>query len=74
MKNDLHDGAGMIAEGFRAHDNLVKPHIALDGRTPGDVAGMFLPDGFRWKAILDTAITRQVTSVALREGQPESPD
>jgi len=66
---DTDDGAGMIAEGFRVHYNLVKPHIALDGRTPGDVAGLSLPDGFRWKAILDSAITREVTAAASAEAQ-----
>ena len=71
---DTDDGAGMIAEGFRVHYNLVKPHIALAGRTPGDVAGLSLSDGFRWKATLEAAITREVTSAAPEEGQAKSPN
>ena len=55
---DTDDGAAMIAEGFRVHYNLVKPHMALDGQTPGDAAAIALPDGFRWRAVLDAAITR----------------
>lgn len=67
-------GAGMIAEGFRVHYNLVKPHMALDGQTPGDAAGIALPDGFRWRAVLAAAITREVTAAAESEGQIKSPD
>jgi len=52
----------------------VKPHITLGVMTPGGLAGISLPDGFRWKAILDAAITREVTAAALEEGQAKSPD
>ncbi len=58
---DTDGGAAMIAEGFRAHYNLVKPHMGIGSATPGDAAGVVLPNGFRWKAILNAAITRSVT-------------
>ena len=64
----------MITEGFRVHYNLVKPHMGIGGSTPGDAAGVALPDGFRWKAILDAVITRKVTAAAWNEGQVKSPD
>ena len=35
---------------------------------------MALPDGFRWKAILNAAITRGVTAAAESGGQVKSPD
>jgi hypothetical protein len=47
---------------------------ALGGATSGLRAGISLPDGFRWKAILEAAITRQVTASPGIEGQAESPD
>jgi len=31
--------------------NLVNPHVALEGATAGDAAGVAFPDGFCWKAI-----------------------
>jgi len=71
---DTDEGAAMIAEGFRVHYNLVKPHMGIGGATPGDAAGVALPDGFRWKAILDAAITREVTASGESEGQVQSPD
>jgi hypothetical protein len=66
--------AVMIAEGIRVHYNLVKPHIGLGGGTPGNAGGIALPDEFRWKAVLDAAITREVTVAAESEGQVKSPD
>lgn len=71
---DTDDGAAMMAKGFRVHYNLVKPHITLGGETPGVLAGIYLPDGFRWKAILEAAVTREVTAAPSEEGQTESPD
>ena len=71
---DNEGGTAMITEGFRVHYNLVKPHMAFDGQTQGDAAGVSLTDGFRWKAILDAAITREVTVADESEGQVKSPD
>jgi len=64
----------MIAEGFRVHYDLVKPHITLGEETPGLLAAIPQPDGFRRKAILEAAIAREVTAAASEEGQTKSPD
>ena len=48
--------------------------MGIGGSTPGDAAGVALPDGFRWKAILDAVITREVTVAAESEGQVKSSD
>ncbi|MEK6988281.1 MAG: hypothetical protein AABX97_09375 [Candidatus Thermoplasmatota archaeon] len=71
---DTDGGAAMIAEGFWVYYNLVKPDMGIGSSTSGDVAGVALPDGFRWKAILDAVITREVTAAAESEGQVKSPD
>ena len=71
---DTDEGAAMIAEGFRVYYNLVKPHMGIGGATQGDAAGAALPDGFRWKAIPEAAITREVTVSGESEGQVQSPD
>jgi len=41
-----------IAEGQRIHYNFVKPHMALNGKTPSQVAGMNIKG---WKELLKQA-------------------
>ena len=57
---DNDQGAAALSEGFRVHYNLVRPHQAV-GTTPGEAAGLPALDGFRWKALLERAVTRKVT-------------
>jgi transposase-like protein len=45
-----------LAEGNRIQYNFVKPHMALEGKTPAQVAGL---DAKGWKALLEKAITNQ---------------
>jgi len=47
-----------LAEGQRIAYNFVKPHMALDGQTPAQAAGLS-PKG--WKELLTEAITRDAT-------------
>jgi putative transposase len=42
-----------LAEGNRIQYNFVKPHMALDGKTPAQVAGI---DVSGWKALLAKAV------------------
>jgi dissimilatory sulfite reductase (desulfoviridin) alpha/beta subunit len=48
-------GKTPIAEGQRIHYNFVKPHMALEGKTPAENAGL---DVKGWKKLLETAINR----------------
>ena len=63
---DTLDGTAALMEGYRAHYNLVRTHLALR-TTPGLAAG--LPDlgSFRWRTLIDLAVRRNVTP------HPESP-
>jgi transposase-like protein len=45
-----------IAEGQRIHYNFVKPHIALDGRTPANEAGIGVEGRMGWRALLSDAL------------------
>jgi transposase-like protein len=54
------DGASALAEGFRAHYNLVKTHQTL-GTTPGEAAGIPTGDGFRWRRVLAEATRERKT-------------
>lgn len=47
-------GASALSEGHRVHYNLVREHEALD-MTPGEAAGIPLPESMRWKAIIEKA-------------------
>lgn len=52
---DNDPGASTLSEGLRVHYNLVRPHQALRGQTPGEAAGIPTTDGFRWRQILREA-------------------
>jgi putative transposase len=54
---DTMTGTSDLMEGYRAHYNLVRTHLAL-GRTPGEVAGLGEIAGFRWRTIIDLALRR----------------
>lgn len=47
-----------IVEGQRIQYNFVKPHMALEGQTPGQVAGVGIEAKNKWLAMLTEAITR----------------
>jgi transposase-like protein len=45
-----------IAEGQRIHYNFVKPHMALEGQTPAEVAGIGLQRKDKWMALLESTL------------------
>ena len=49
--------ASKIAEGQRLHYNFVKPHMALEGQTPADSAGIGINAKDKWGALLEKALT-----------------
>ncbi|HTP54459.1 MAG TPA: DDE-type integrase/transposase/recombinase [Thermoplasmata archaeon] len=68
---DGEPGTAVLAEGLRVHYNLVREHQAL-GMTPGEVAGIPVGDGFRWKTIIERAAkSRIVTAESRREACPD---
>ncbi len=50
-----------LAEGARIHYNFVKPHQALGGQTPAQVAGVGLNGNNKWMELLKKAIANQGT-------------
>jgi len=48
-----------IVEGHRLYYNFVKPHEALNGRTPGEEAGITIEGKDRWLTLMRTAIKYQ---------------
>lgn len=57
---DTDTGCASLAEGFRAHYNLVRDHATL-GTTPGVAAGLPAMTGFRWLDLLQKATAEQVS-------------
>ncbi|MGD0396241.1 MAG: hypothetical protein ABSB26_04940 [Nitrososphaerales archaeon] len=45
-----------LAEGQRIHYNFVKPHTALEGQTPAEVAGIGVQSKNKWMESLKNAI------------------
>ncbi len=45
-----------IAEGQRIHYNFVKPHVALEGQTPAQVAGIGVQGENKWLILLKSGI------------------
>ena len=45
-----------LAEGQRIHYNFVKPHMALEGQTPADSAGIGVEGSDKWGALLKAAL------------------
>ncbi|MBI4345147.1 MAG: transposase [Euryarchaeota archaeon] len=50
--------AQTIADGFRSYYNFVRPHQALDGKTPTEAAKINLKLGNnKWMSLLERAVT-----------------
>ncbi|EQD73704.1 ISCpe7, transposase [mine drainage metagenome] len=51
---DGEQGAANLSDGFRVHYNLVRNHQAL-GMTPGEVVGIPVGPGFKWRKVIEEA-------------------
>jgi len=47
-----------LAEGQKIQYNFVKPHMALEGKTPANAAGIEINDDNKWLALLGSAISK----------------
>jgi hypothetical protein len=45
-----------LAEGMRINYNFVKPHMALDGMTPAELAGIKVEGHNKWITLIQNAI------------------
>jgi transposase-like protein len=58
-----------LAEGARIHYNFVKPHQALNGQTPAQVAGVGV-QGDKWLELLEASLSFSKDSNRIRERAP----
>ena len=47
-----------ILSGMQIYHNYVRPHIAFDGRTPADVAGIKIEGDNKWLTIIQNATVK----------------
>jgi len=45
-----------IIEGHRLYHNFIKPHMALDGKTPSEKAGITIDGDNKWVSLMKTAL------------------
>ena len=45
----------VIFDGCQLHHNYVRPHMALDGKTPADVCGIDVQGENKWKTLIENA-------------------
>lgn len=48
-----------IVEGHRLYYNFIKPHMALDGKTPSEMAGIEIEGDNKWETLIRKAIKYQ---------------
>ena len=51
-----------ILSGLRIYHNHVRPHLGLDGKTPGEAAGIHIEGDNKWKTIIQAAASFNNTS------------
>jgi hypothetical protein len=49
-----------ILSGMRIYDDLVKPHMALEGKTPAGMAGIKVQGENKWITIIQSASKTKV--------------
>ena len=51
------ESANNVVDGLRLAYNFMRPHSALNGRTPAEAAGLpSLGDGNRWKTLIQNSV------------------
>ena len=58
-----------ILSGLQVYHNHVRPHLALEGGTPGEVAGIRVEGGNPWLSIIESAACFEARLAASRPGR-----
>ena len=48
--------AQTIIDGFRIYYNFIRPHMALNGKTPAEESGITKPQQNKWKSLINKSI------------------
>ena len=55
VMRSLKDSETPIIEGYRIFHNYVRPHMALDGKTPAEKAGIVVQGKNKWITLIQNA-------------------
>lgn len=59
---DSEPTAQTIIDGFRIYYNFIRPHMALDGKTPAEKSGIAKLQQNKWRSLIEES-TRNVTRI-----------
>ena len=48
-----------ILQGYQLYHNYIRPHMALNGKTPSEVAGITLEGKNKWLTLIQNATNKQ---------------
>jgi hypothetical protein len=48
-----------ILKGYQIYHNYVRPHLALDGKTPSEACGITVEGKNKWKTIIQNAAKKK---------------
>jgi hypothetical protein len=51
----------LILSGYQIYHNFVRPHMALDGKTPSEMCGLKVVGENKWKTLIQNAKTSSMT-------------
>lgn len=58
------DTSEELLNGYRVHYNFVRPHMALDGKTPAEEAKIKLDIGNnKWRGLIEKAIKNEAPTI-----------
>jgi transposase-like protein len=58
MRNIKKDDSAILS-GYQIYHNFVRPHMALDGKTPSELCGLKVEGENKWKTLIQNAIKKQ---------------
>jgi hypothetical protein len=47
-------------DGYQMYHNYLRPHMALDGKTPADKAGIEIQGDNKWLTIIQNAVKKEL--------------
>ena len=51
-----------ILQGYQLYHNYVRPHMALDGKTPAEACGITIEGQNKWKTLIQNASREKTKS------------
>ena len=46
-------------KGYQLYHNFIRPHEALDGKTPAETCGIIIEENDKWKTLIENAMAKR---------------